>query len=155
MTDLITEELVVLDLKATDKVDATRQITERLQTAGRVTDLEGFLADVAAVKGPIATDTPAGVGLVHARSEHVTEPSLGLGRVSDGLDVGASHSAPTLVFLLATPAGAGSQHQAILTSLTRIVARPAVRQRILDAPDASSVASFVQSELAGREAREP
>jgi len=46
MTDLITEDLVVLDLVATDKADATRQLAQKLQAAGRVTDLEGFLADV-------------------------------------------------------------------------------------------------------------
>ena len=81
MTDLITEELVVLDLVATDKADATRQLAQKLQAAGRVTDLEGFLADVAAREAQMATGMPGGIGLPHARSEHVTVPSLGLARV--------------------------------------------------------------------------
>ena len=74
MTDLITEELVVLDLVATDKADATRQLAQKLQAAGRVTDLEGFLADVAAREAQMATGMPGGIGLPHARSEHVTVP---------------------------------------------------------------------------------
>jgi mannitol/fructose-specific phosphotransferase system IIA component (Ntr-type) len=155
MTDLITEELVVLDLKATDKADATRQIAERLQAAGRVTDLEGFLADVAAAKAPMATDMPGGVGVAQARSEHVTEPSLGLGRVPDGVDFGAPDGPATLVFLIAAPAGGPSEHRTILASLARRLARPAFRQSIIDAPDAESVASFVQRELAAREVRNP
>ena len=81
MTDLITPELVVLDLVATDKADATRQLAQKLQAAGRVTDLEGFLADVAAREAQMATGMPGGIGLPHARSEHVTVPSLGLARV--------------------------------------------------------------------------
>ena len=60
MTDLITEELVVLDLVATDKADATRQLAEKLQAAGRVTDLDGFLADVAAREAQMATGMPGG-----------------------------------------------------------------------------------------------
>ena len=74
MTDLITEDLVVLDLVATDKADATRQLAQKLQAAGRVTDLEGFLADVAAREAQMATGMPGGIGLPHARSEHVTSP---------------------------------------------------------------------------------
>ena len=58
MTDLITEELVVLDLVAKDKADATRQLAQKLQAAGRVTDLDGFLADVAAREAQMATGMP-------------------------------------------------------------------------------------------------
>ena len=89
MTDLITEDLVVLDLVATDKVDATRQLAQKLQAAGRVTDLEGFLADVAAREAQMATGMPGGIRLPHARSDYVTVPSLGLARVPAGVDFGA------------------------------------------------------------------
>jgi mannitol/fructose-specific phosphotransferase system IIA component (Ntr-type) len=106
MTDLITEALVVLDLKAAEKSDATRQLAERMQAAGRVTDLEGCLADVAASKAQKATGMPGGIGLAHARSEHVTTPSLGLARVPNGVDFGGPEPA-TLVFLIAAPAGGG------------------------------------------------
>ena len=61
MTDLITADLVVLDLVATDKADATRQLAQKLADAGRVTDLDGFLADVAAREAQMAYAT---VGLV-------------------------------------------------------------------------------------------
>ena len=145
MTDLITEELVVLDLKAPDWADATHQLAARFQAAGRVTDLDGYLADVAASKAPKA---PGGIGLAHARSEHVTTPSLGLARAPKGVDFGASDGPVTLMFLVATPDGGGSEHQSILTALTRQLVRPAFRQTIMNAPDAASIVSFVQGEVA-------
>ena len=45
---------------------------------GRVTDLEGFLADVAAREAQMPTGLDGGIGIPHCRSEHVTEPTLGL-----------------------------------------------------------------------------
>ncbi len=107
MTDLITEELVVLDLKAPDRADAARQLAERFQAAGRVTDLDGFLADVAVIKAEEATGLPGGIGLAQARSEHVTTPSLGLARAPMGVDFGVPDGNATLLLLLATPAGGG------------------------------------------------
>ena len=149
MTDLITPELVVLDLVAVDKADATRQLAEKLQAAGRVTDLDGFLKDVAAREAQMATGMPGGIGLPHARSEHVTVPSLGLARVPAGVDFGAHDGPATLVFLIAAPAGGGSEHLTILAALARRLVRPAFRQTIIDAADEAAVASYVQSEVGG------
>jgi PTS system fructose-specific IIA component len=150
MTDLITAELVVLDLVATDKADATRQLAQKLADAGRVTDLDGFLADVAAREAQMATGMPGGIGLPHARSEHVTVPSLGLARVPACVDFGAPDGPATLVFLIAAPAGGGSEHLTILAALARRLVRPAFKQAINDAPDAASVASYVQGEVGGQ-----
>lgn len=149
MTDLITPELVILDLVASDKADATRQIAKRLEAAGRVTDLEGFLKDVAAREAQMATGMPGGIGLPHARSEHVTVPTLGLARVPGGVDFGAPDGPATLVFLIAAPASGGSEHLTILAALARRLVRPAFRQTIIDAADEAAVASYVQSEVGG------
>jgi len=150
MTDLITADLVILDLVATDKVDAARQLAQKLQAAGRVTDLDGFLADVAAREAQMATGMPGGIGLPHARSDYVTVPSLGLARVPAGVDFGAPDGPATLVFLIAAPTGGGSEHLTILAALARRLVRPAFRQTIIDAPDAAAVASYVQGEVGGQ-----
>src|SRR6266545_4978190 len=52
MAEVITADLVDLDLEAGDRHEATRKLAERLVAAGRVTDLDGFLADVRADDGP-------------------------------------------------------------------------------------------------------
>src|SRR5204863_230388 len=83
----ITEELVVLDLEAPDRHAATRALGERLAAAGRVTDLDGFLADVRKREEQMATGLPGGIGIPHARSAHVTAPTLGFGRSANGADV--------------------------------------------------------------------
>ena len=69
MADLITSDLVDLDLAATDRHEATRSLAERLRAAGRVTDLDGFLADVRAREAQMPTGIEGGIGIPHARSE--------------------------------------------------------------------------------------
>src|SRR5687767_8435608 len=103
MTDVITTDLVDLDLKAADRGEATRSLAERLVAAGRVTDLDGFLADVAAREAQMPTGIEGGVGIPHCRSAYVNEPSLAFGRVSGGVDFGAPDGPADLIFLIAAP----------------------------------------------------
>ncbi|GAA0316543.1 PTS sugar transporter subunit IIA [Kineococcus aurantiacus] len=152
MTDLTAPELVLVDLRATDRVDATRQLARTLAEAGRVTDLEQFLADVAAREQQMATGIPGGIGLPHARSAAVTVPSLAIGRVVDGagIDWGAEDGPANLVFLIAAPAEGEADHLQILAQLARKLVHVSFRQSLLEAPDAAAVASTVMKEVYGR-----
>ncbi|WP_432548204.1 PTS sugar transporter subunit IIA [Kineococcus sp. SYSU DK004] len=150
--DLITADLVIADLVAADKGDATRQLADTLVAAGRVTDRERFLADVAAREEQMATGIPGGIGLPHARSEAVTVPSLAVGRVVSGerVDFGAPDGPANLVFLIAAPTTGESDHLTILAALARKLVHASFRQSLLEAPDAASVASTVLREVYGR-----
>jgi len=138
---------VGVDLVATDKADVTRQLAELLHAAGRVTDTEGFLADVAAREAQMATGMPGHIGLPHARSEHVTAPSLAVGKVPGGVDFGAPDGPATLVFLIAAPAGGGSEHLQILAALARRLVHESFRTSLIEAPDADTVAEIVTREV--------
>ena len=119
MSQLITPELVDLALTAATKEDAVRALAERLVTAGRVTDLDGFLADVAARESQMPTGLEGGIGIPHCRSEHVTEPTLAFARTTAAVDFGAPDGPADLLFLIAAPAGADSDHLTILSALAR------------------------------------
>ncbi|WP_432143078.1 PTS fructose transporter subunit IIABC [Streptomyces sp. bgisy084] len=119
MSELITAELVDLDLSAETKEAAARSLAERMAASGRVTDLEGFLADVAAREAQMPTGLDGGIGIPHCRSEHVTEPTLAFGRSASGIDFGAPDGPADLVFLIAAPAGGDADHLSILSTLAR------------------------------------
>lgn len=144
---LITSELVALDLVAKDREEATRALIELMVAAGRVTDAEGFHADVRAREAQMATGMPGGIGLPHARSEHVTVPSLAVGRVPSGVDFGAPDGPATLIFLIAAPAGGDADHLKILAALARRLVHESFRSSIQQAPDAGAVADIVNREV--------
>ncbi|WP_306329392.1 PTS fructose transporter subunit IIABC [Streptomyces venezuelae] len=119
MSRMITADLVDLDLAADTKEAAARSLAERMVARGRVTDLDGFLADVAAREAQMPTGLDGGIGIPHCRSSHVTEPTLAFGRSAAGVDFGAPDGPADLIFLIAAPAGADDAHLTILSSLAR------------------------------------
>ena len=146
--DLITADLVDLGLAATDKQGAVRALAERLVSAGRVTDLDLFLKDVAAREEQMATGLEGGIGIPHCRSAAVTAPTLGFGRSAAGIDFGAPDGPAKLIFLIAAPEGGGSEHLKVLAALARRLVRAEFKQNLLDATDAAAVADYIRQEVA-------
>jgi PTS system fructose-specific IIA component len=147
MADLITPDLVDLNLTQTERGEATRALAERLQAAGRVTDLEQFLADVRAREAQMPTGIEGGIGIPHCRSVAVTEPTLGFGRSAQGIDWGAADGPAHLIFLIAAPEGGGAEHMGILA---RKLIHPSFRDSLHQAPDAEAVVSLVNKEVLGQ-----
>ena len=145
--DLITADLVDLGLDAADKRSAVRGLAQRLVTAGRVTDLDLFLKDVAAREEQLATGLEGGIGIPHCRSAAVTAPTLAFGRSAAGVDFGAPDGPATLIFLIAAPEGGGSDHLKVLAALARRLVRAEFKQNLLDATDAGAVAEYIRQEV--------
>ncbi|MDG9724705.1 PTS fructose transporter subunit IIABC [Streptomyces sp. DH41] len=146
MSDMITADLVDLDLSADTKEAAARALAERMVAHGRVTDLEGFLADVAAREAQMPTGLDGGIGIPHCRSEHVTEPTLAFGRSEDGVDFGAADGPADLIFLIAAPAGADDAHLTILSSLARQLMNAEFTTALRSVGDATAAAALIRGE---------
>ena len=149
MADLITPDLVDLNLTATERGEATKSLAERLQAAGRVTDLDQFLADVRAREAQMATGLEGGIGIPHARSPHVAEPSVAFGRSRAGVDFGAADGPAHLIFLIAAPSGGDADHMTILAALARRLVHASFREALLEAADPQAVADFITREVSG------
>ncbi|WP_069763916.1 fructose-specific PTS transporter subunit EIIC [Streptomyces sp. LUP47B] len=152
MSDMITADLVDLDLSADTKEAAARALAERMVALGRVTDLEGFLADVAAREAQMPTGLDGGIGIPHCRSEHVTEPTLAFGRSAAGIDFGAADGPADLIFLIAAPAGADDAHLTILSSLARQLMNAEFTDALRSAGNAASAAALIRGDEAPAEA---
>lgn len=145
---LISADLIDLDLTGADRHEATAKLAALLARAGRVTDVDGFLADVRAREEQMPTGIEGGIGIPHARSAHVTSPSLAFGRAPKGIDFGADDGPADLVFLIAAPAGGGSDHMTILASLARKLIHQDFKTALREAPDADAVAALITNALA-------
>ncbi|AXI87838.1 PTS lactose transporter subunit IIC [Streptomyces sp. ETH9427] len=155
MSDTITADLVDLDLSADTKEAAARALAERMVTLGRVTDLEGFLADVAAREAQMPTGLDGGIGIPHCRSAHVTEPTLAFGRSGAGIDFGAPDGPADLIFLIAAPAGADDAHLTLLSALARRLMNTEFTDALRAATDAEHAAALIRGEETAPEGRAP
>ncbi|MCG5121137.1 MULTISPECIES: fructose-specific PTS transporter subunit EIIC [unclassified Streptomyces] len=146
MSQLITADLVDVDLFADTKEAAARSLAERMAAAGRVTDLEAFLADVAAREAQMPTGLDGGIGIPHCRSAHVTEPTLAFGRSAEGIDFGAPDGPADLIFLIAAPAGADDDHLTILSALARRLADSTFTEALRAERDPARAAALIRGE---------
>ncbi|MEU5766854.1 fructose-specific PTS transporter subunit EIIC [Streptomyces asoensis] len=146
MSEMITADLVDLDLSAETKEAAARSLAERMVAQGRVTDLEGFLADVAAREAQMPTGLDGGIGIPHCRSSHVTAPTLAFGRSADGIDFGAPDGPADLIFLIAAPAGADDAHLTILSSLARQLMNAEFTGALRSVEDAATAAALIRGD---------
>jgi len=150
LTALITTDLIDLDLKAGDRHEATAHLAGLLAGAGRVTDLDGFLADVRAREAQMPTGIEGGIGIPHCRSVAVTEPTLAFGRSAQGIDWGAADGPAHLIFLIAAPEGGGAEHMGILAKLARKLIHASFRDSLHQAPDPETVVNIVNKEVLGQ-----
>ncbi|MFJ9892581.1 fructose-specific PTS transporter subunit EIIC [Streptomyces sp. NPDC091280] len=146
MSEMITADLVDLDLSADTKEAAARALAERMVAQGRVTDLDGFLADVAAREAQMPTGLDGGIGIPHCRSEHVTEPTLAFGRSAEGIDFGAPDGPADLIFLIAAPAGADDAHLTILSALARQLMNAEFTSALRSVGDAAGAAALIRGD---------
>ncbi|MCC3653421.1 fructose-specific PTS transporter subunit EIIC [Streptomyces sp. S07_1.15] len=146
MSELITEGLVDLQLPAGNRAAAARALAERMAAAGRVTDLDGFLADVAAREEQMPTGLEGGIGIPHCRSAHVTEPTLAFGRSETGVDFGAADGPADLIFLIAAPAGGDADHLSILSTLARRLMDDSFTGALRTAADPAGAAALIRGD---------
>jgi len=147
MSDVITADFVDLKLEAADRQGASRSLAERLVSGGRVTDMEGFLRDIALRETQMPTGIEGGIGIPHCRSVHVTEPSLAFGRSTAGVDFGAPDGPADLIFLIAAPEGGDASHMKILASLARKLIKKDFKETLRAVSDPQEAAAFIQREV--------
>lgn len=146
---LTVPEMVILEMVAADRTDAAAQLAQKMYQQGRIDDLDAFLEQVNAREHQMATGLPGGIGVPHARSEHVLQTSIAVGitRYGHSIDFGASDGPATVILLIATPAGAFSEHLEVLATLARSLFRPAFRDSLRRANDPEVIAELINSSL--------
>ncbi len=148
--ELITTQLVDLDLDdaATTKDEAIDRLVAVATAAGRATDPAALRSDVAAREELLPTGIEGGIGIPHARTSGVSEPTVTFGRSTNGIDWGAADGPANLVFLITVPEGAGDEHLQILASLSRALMKSEFRDTLLRASDPQVVVDTITAAAA-------
>ena len=152
MSSLITAELVSLDADlGTQASDVIARLAATVAAAGRATEAEGLTADALAREAQSATGLPGGIAIPHCRSTSVTEPTLAFARLAPKADFGAPDGPADLVFMIAAPDGAGTEHLKLLSSLARALVRAEFTGALRAATTADEVVALVDGVVAPAE----
>ncbi|MFC0315257.1 fructose-specific PTS transporter subunit EIIC [Gordonia phosphorivorans] len=146
---ILTPELVLLDADAGADAEAViDRLARTLAATGRCTDPEQLVTAALAREASSPTGLPGGLAIPHARVESVTTASLVMARLSPAVDFGAADGPADIVFLIAAPGGAGTEHMKLLSSLARALVRPDFVAALRAAPDPEAVVALVDEAVA-------
>ena len=151
-TPIISNDLVLLDgavqLGAgADKEAVIGRLAGLLADAGRAGDRAALQQAAMDREAQSATGLPGGIAIPHCRSGAVREASIGFARLSPPVDFGAPDGPADLVFLIAAPAGADSEHMRLLSSLARALVRPEFVRSLREAHTAADIVALVEGVL--------
>lgn len=143
----LTEDVIALDLKATDREGAIAELVDLMVEAGKIDaqDRDAIVQQVLEREKLGSTGIGHGFAIPHVKAcDRVSELVGAFGRSAEGIDFNAIDGEPcTLFFLMVSPAGGAGEHLRILQKIARAV-RDERRVRFLtEAKDAAEVVALL------------
>lgn len=146
---VLTRELITLEEPPAEKEAAIEFLLDRAVDAGRVDDREAALEALLAREEETTTGVGMGIGIPHAKTDAVAEPTIAFARSSAGIDFDAMDDQPaTLLFLLLVPAEGGEEHLELLSSLSRALMHDDVRERLHEAESKAAIEETITEAVA-------
>lgn len=134
ITELLVADTIVLDLSATSKQGVIDELSQKLERAGKLYDLERFREAIFAREAQSTTGIGKGIAFPHAKTDAVKTPAIAFGRSSKGVAYDALDGKPShLFFMIAVTQGADTVHLETLSRLSSLVRDEALRHRLLTA----------------------
>jgi mannitol/fructose-specific phosphotransferase system IIA component (Ntr-type) len=129
----------IVDLQATDKAGALRELCDVAARAPEIGDGPAFLRAVLEREDIVSTGIGLGIAVPHAKIGSVKDFVLTLGRSKNGIEFHSLDGKPVhLVVLIAGPENRQARYLQILASVTLRLKNEELRRALLDAPDADA-----------------
>lgn len=137
---LINEDLILMNLPATTKVEAIRLLAEKAAAVGRVNDVSAYQDAVMHRESEYSTGMGFGVAIPHGKTNAVNEPLLMYATVNP-MDWQSLDGEPIdMIFLIGVPADdASTIHLKILANLSRRLMKEPFRVALREASTPSDV----------------
>ena len=152
ITQLLTEETIILNLSASTKQEVLDELASQLERAGKLTDKRAFTAAILERESQSTTGIGDGIAIPHAKSAAVKSPAIAFGRSLDGLDFESLDGQPAnLFFMIAASEGANDDHLEALSRLATFLMDDKFRTNILSAQSKQEVLDVISAKEASLE----
>ncbi|SFF99270.1 PTS fructose transporter subunit IIABC [Sporolactobacillus nakayamae] len=155
ITDLMIENVMVLDMQATTKEGAIDELIASLEKNGRINNPKLFKEMILKREAQSSTGIGDGIAMPHAKTKAVNEATVVFGRSKQGLDYQALDGQPSyLFFMIAAPEGADNVHLQTLAALSRLLIDHEFVEQVKHAQTTGEVAQLFNEKQAEHDAEE-
>lgn len=147
ITNLMSEALVVPEIKAVNRDEALREMVDHLAAhAPFVIDPELTLARLLDRERLASTAVGHGIAIPHAKLPNIGSAVACLGRSPSGVEFGSKDGAPTRILLaILAPEGNAGLHLKALARASRLLMDASFRSAVLETGDAAALWQVVES----------
>ncbi|MGM0922358.1 MAG: PTS fructose transporter subunit IIABC [Bacillota bacterium] len=155
ITDLLTNDTIILNLHAESKADVIDEIIESLDRAGKLKNKEEYKKAILAREEQSTTGIGEGIAIPHAKTSAVSVPAIAFGRSAEGIDYESLDGQPAhLFFMIAASEGANNEHLQTLSRLSSFLMDPAFKKKLEEAASKAEVLAAVDQKEKEMEAEE-
>jgi PTS system nitrogen regulatory IIA component len=145
--DFLSEDSIIVDLKAQNKKDAIIELIEHLKTTKKVKKTDEIVEVVLEREKFGSTGIGQGVAIPHGKTDVFNEQVGVLGISKKGLEFNSLDGEPVyIVFLLVGPVEVTGQHLKALSRISRLFKDKFLRQAIKNAETKEEIVKIIQQE---------
>lgn len=155
INDLLVKDVMIMDLKATDKATAIDEMVQKLYDEGRISDITTYKEGILAREAQTSTGLGDGIAMPHAKNNAVKEATVLFAKSTKGVDYEALDGQPTyLFFMIAAPEGANDTHLQALAALSRLLIDPTFVHQLKETTTPEEVQTLFQKAEQAKEEEE-
>lgn len=147
ITELLTKETIIVDLKSTTKADVIDELTNKLDRAGRLRNKEEFKNAIWKRENEFSTGIGEGIAIPHAKTSAVKTPALAFGRSKSGIDYDSlDGNSSHIFFMIAASEGAHNEHLDTLSRLSSMLMNEGFREKLMNANSEEEILLLIDRE---------
>jgi nitrogen PTS system EIIA component len=147
IVDLIRREMILPQLKSTDKTGIIKELAAHLASNHPGVEESQLSRVLVEREGLASTAIGEGVAIPHGKLPTVSQIVAVLGRARRGVDFDSMDGQPThLFFVLVAPENSTGAHLKALARISRVFKDPEFRSRLLGAGDAEAMYEIIADE---------
>lgn len=147
LVDILTPDVVALDLKAQGKRDALEEMCRLLSAGRKLADQDALLKTLIDREALGSTGIGQGVAIPHGKSATVAGQAAALAISKRGVEFDSLDGEPVhILFLLVAPPDAAGLHLKALAKVSRLLKDKFFRQALRDASSVEEILKIIREE---------
>lgn len=153
--DILSTESMIMDLKATNKEDAIKEMADLEVKTGIVNNEDEFIKSIWARENESTTGIGGGIAMPHARNKYINKARVLFAKSKKGIDYNSLDGQPVhLFFMITAPAGADNTHLQALAKLSGLLINPDLVEALKKAEKPEEVIDLFEKAEAKKDAED-
>lgn len=129
--DILSPESMIMELKATNKEDAIKEMADLEVATDIVNDEDAFIKSIWDRENESTTGIGGGIAMPHARNKSINKARVLFAKSKEGIDYNSLDGQPVhLFFMITAPAGADNTHLQALAKLSGLLIDPDLVEKL-------------------------